>query len=300
MNAGKDQVLVKKTALITDLDNTLFDWVELWLNSFSAMLDSIVEISGIPKEQLLPEIAMVHQRHGTSEYSFLIEELPSLRATLNGQPATDVFKDAINAYRLQRRKHLRLYPTVAEALLKVKGRGAVIVGYTESMEFYSNYRLRRLGLDGVLDYVFCPEDHVFPDGLSPADIRKYPAEQYKLKYSQSEHTPKGSKKPNPDVLNAIISGLGLQKTDCVYVGDNLMKDVAMAKDCGVEDVWAKYGQAHKRPDYKLLQDVTHWTAEEVAREMKIKEREQVSPTHTLERSFGEILDLFDFKDFHGK
>jgi phosphoglycolate phosphatase len=59
---------MKKTALITDLDNTLFDWVELWLNSFSSMLDSIVDISGIPKEQLIPEIRDVHRKHGTSEY----------------------------------------------------------------------------------------------------------------------------------------------------------------------------------------------------------------------------------------
>jgi phosphoglycolate phosphatase len=50
-----------KYALITDLDNKLFDWVDLWVNCFSAMLESIVEISGIPKEQLVPEIAAVHQ-----------------------------------------------------------------------------------------------------------------------------------------------------------------------------------------------------------------------------------------------
>ena len=50
-----------KYVLITDLDNTLFDWVDLWVNCFSAMLESIVEINGIPKEQLVPEIAAVHQ-----------------------------------------------------------------------------------------------------------------------------------------------------------------------------------------------------------------------------------------------
>ena len=84
----------------------------------------------------------------------------------------------------------------------------------------------------------------------------------------------------------------------MYVGDNLMKDVAMALDCCVEDVWAKYGQAHRRPEYKLLQDVTHWTAEEVEREQKIREREHVVPTHTLEKTFSEILQVFDFRDFH--
>jgi phosphoglycolate phosphatase-like HAD superfamily hydrolase len=138
-----------KTALITDLDNTLFDWMELWLSCFSTMLEKIVEISGVAKEQLIPEIAAVHQKHGTSEYSLLIDELPSLKKLLVGRPATEIFSAAIEAYRDQRRVFLRLYPTVAETLLKIKGRGARIIGYTESMAFYSNYRVRRLGLDGV-------------------------------------------------------------------------------------------------------------------------------------------------------
>src|SRR5271166_2101880 len=288
----------KKTALITDLDNTLFDWVELWISCFSAMLDGIVEISWIPREQLIPEIAAIHQRYGTSEYSFLIEEIPSLKPLLKGRPATEVFADPIESYRLERRRNLRLYPTVAETLLKIKGRGARIIGYTESMAFYSNYRIRRLGLDGVLDYVFCPEDHVLPKGLSPEDLRKYPAQHYQLKHTEQHCTPRGSKKPDTEVLNAIITDLSLNKTDCVYAGDNLSKDVAMPLDCGVEDVWAKYGQAHRRPEYKLLRDVTHWTPEEVEREQKIKEREHVHPTHTLERTFSEILDIVDFSDFH--
>ena len=168
------------------------------------------------------------------------------------------------------------------------------------MAFYSNYRVRRLGLDGVLDYVYCPEDHEIPIAITAKELRKYPAQHYDLKYTKRHFTPSGSKKPDVTVLNGIIDDLGLDKKQCVYVGDNLMKDVAMALDCGVEDVWAKYGQAHKRPEYKLLQDVTHWTPEEVEREQKIKEREHVHPTHTLENQFAEILQLFKFGDFHGR
>lgn len=287
----------RKRALITDLDNTLFDWVELWLNCFSPMLDEIAAISGISRETLIPEIAAVHQKHGTSEYSFLIEELPSLQRILDGRPATEVFARAIEIYREQRSEHLKLYPTVAETLLKIKGRGARIIGYTESMAFYSNYRLRRLGLDGVLDFVFCPRDHLLPEGLGPEDFRRYPAERYELTYTKQEFTPRSSKKPDPVVLNTIISNLGLSKADCVYVGDNLMKDVAMAIDCGIDDVWAKFGQAHKRPEYKLLQEVTHWTPQEVEREQRIREREHVHPTYTLEETYSEILNLFDFADF---
>ena len=72
---------MKKTVLITDLDNTLFDWFETWYNSFNAMLESVVDISGISRETLIPEIKAIHQKHGTAEYAFLLEEIPSLKKT---------------------------------------------------------------------------------------------------------------------------------------------------------------------------------------------------------------------------
>ena len=158
----------KKKVLITDLDNTLFDWVDLWHVCFSTMLSEIVRISGISEEELKPAIRGVHQKHGTSEYSFLLEELPSLRDRFGNKDLTEVFAPAIDAYRQKRREKLRLYPVVAETLLKIKGAGAAIIGYTESMAFYSNYRVRRLGLDGVFDQIFSPADHDVPGGISDA------------------------------------------------------------------------------------------------------------------------------------
>ena len=282
-----------KTALITDLDNTLFDWVEVWHRCFSSMLEEIVRIGGIPAETLYPEISAVHQKHGTSEYSFLIEEIPSLYKVLDGRPATRVFEPAIRAYGEQRRKHLKLYNGVAETLLKIKGSGAQIIGYTESMAFYSNYRIRRLGLDGVLDVVFCPKDHILPKGIE--DQRKYPAKHYELDHTVQRHTPQGSKKPDVDVLESIIEELDLTKERTVYIGDNLMKDIAMAQDCGVEDVWAAYGEAHERESYELLKKVTHWTTEDVIRESEIKSKGDIQATHAI-ANFSDLLKLFKFDD----
>ncbi len=290
----------KVTTLITDLDNTLFDWVDLWFRCFSAMLDETVRISGVPRERLIPEIRAVHQRHGTSEYSLLLEELPSLRPVLKGRAAVEVFKSAIDAYRRQRREHLRLYPTVAETLLKIRGAGTRIVAYTESMAFYSNYRVRRLGLDGILDFIYSPEDHILPTNIDRAELRHYPASHYQLKYSTQRHVPKGSKKPDVLVLKSIMESLDLQPASCVYIGDSLMKDIAMAVDCGVPAVWAKYGIGHTRLEYELLRDVTHWSREDVERERKLQERVDVSADITLDNSFAQIMDHFDFGDHHGR
>ena len=56
----------KVTVLITDLDDTLYDWVEMWYQSFSAMLNKLVELSGVPREKLIAEIKQIHQRHKTA------------------------------------------------------------------------------------------------------------------------------------------------------------------------------------------------------------------------------------------
>ena len=79
---------MKKRALITDLDNTLFDWVDIWYRSFSAMYNKVVVDAGVDESILKADIRAVHQRHGTSEYAFLLEELPCLKPILAGRPAT--------------------------------------------------------------------------------------------------------------------------------------------------------------------------------------------------------------------
>lgn len=286
---------INKSVLITDLDNTLFDWVGLWYACFEPMLHNISEISEIDLDVLKNEAKAIHQKHGTSEYSFLIEELPSLKNKYGDEAVVSHFKSAIDIYRKKRREHLKLYSTVAESLLKVKGTGAKIIGYTESMGFYSNYRVRRLGLDGVFDIIFSPRDHDIPKGIKKEDIRKYPSENYEFKFTKHEYTPAGELKPNKHILTTIITTLGAKPSDCVYIGDSLMKDVAMAKDAGVADVWAKYGTSQETRGYQLLREVTHWTDEQVKREKEISQRDIV-PSITLKDSFSELFDYFKFGD----
>jgi phosphoglycolate phosphatase len=75
-----------------------------------------------------------------------------------------------------------------------------------------------------------------------------------------------------------------------------MKDIAMAKDAGIMDVYAQYGKAQHRNEYELLREVTHWADEVVAHEKQLQQR-HVNPTHVLESSFSEILGLFKFQNF---
>jgi phosphoglycolate phosphatase-like HAD superfamily hydrolase len=287
--AGKPKS-VQKRVLITDVDNTLLDWQDLWYQTFSAMIAKVIEISGVAPETLYAECSIIHQKYGTSEYSRLLEELPSLRK-LYGDNVLTIMAPAIDTFRDVRRRVLQLYPTVKETLTALKAAGVVIAAFTESKAFYTNYRFRKLCLDGLIDYLYSPEDHSMPDD-TPA-TRYYAPDSYNFKKTIQRFTPEGEVKPNPDILLEIISDLGTSIEEAVYVGDNILKDVFMAQQAGVTDVHALYGASQHRPEYELLRKVTHWTPEMVERERNALKPGGLVPTHVLDRNFAQILPLFE-------
>jgi len=284
------------TVLVTDMDNTLFDWLEMWQAAFGAMLDRLVGASGVARETLEEEFYAIHQRHGTTEYAFAIQELPSLRARHPPEELPARYAAAIEAYREMRRRTLRLYPGVLETLRAVRAAGTRIIAYTESRAYYAAYRVRTLGLDGVLDQLYSPPDHALPDGVTPSLIRRYPPEHYQLRRTMHRHTHEGVWKPAPTVLQDILDDVGAEPAEAAYVGDSLIKDVAMAQAAGVLDVFARYGDVRDRPGYALLRRVTHWSPAVLAGAERLTEA-RVLPTHALGASFAELLDVVEFRRF---
>lgn len=292
--------MTRKTidTVILDLDNTIFDWFAVWYASFRPIYDDIINISGKSASEVEASIRKVHQQHRTSEYTFLLEELDLLEAQRANASIRDVFHDAVEKSRAGRDQTLKLYPSVFPSLWDLKQKGTKIVAYTESMGFYSAYRLKRFGLDGVIDILFSPQDHEVPAGVSIEKLRRHPDEFYQLQVTQVRHTPPGELKPNPRVLLDILKTIGATADRCVYIGDSLFKDVAMARDVGVLDVHAQYGESQRKPEYKLLQNVSHWTQEDVEREAAITSKGlSFTPSVVLKDSFAEIFMYCDFVAF---
>jgi phosphoglycolate phosphatase len=278
--------------LITDLDNTLWDWVEIWRSSFAALLEETMRISGLSLEVLEAEIRAVHQLHGTAEYAFVLEELPSLKALHPGANLRKVYATALDARRAARNEACVLYPGVRRALEQIRASGVAIIGYTESMSFYTSDRLRRTGLDDVIDIVYSSPDHDLPSGMTREQIRRHPAGHYQHRLTVHRHTSPGSAKPNAAVLRSIVEDMAGEIRTTVYVGDSLLKDVAMAQEAGVTDVWARYGESRVKDGYEQLRRVTHWTPADVEREKAITGRE-ISPRYSVD-SFEELLQFFQF------
>lgn len=286
---------MKKSVLITDLDNTLFDWFSIWYHSFHAMLLKVEEISGISRDELIREIRPIHQKHGTSEYSFILEDLPSLQAMYgNRHSIIEALDEAIHAYRSARKKNMKLYPGVLTTMQRIRSIGAYIVAYTESQAYYSIYRIKKMELDGVIDMLFSPEDHDIP-------IKEEERTIVSLEKTIHKHTPSGELKPNPRLLLDIIDTIGARPEQCLYIGDSEIKDIEMAQRAGISDVLASYGATHFQENiegYNLLRAVSHWKDTDVQREKKFKnEALGHKATYSVD-NFSEILSLYDFVPFN--
>jgi phosphoglycolate phosphatase len=274
--------------LITDLDNTLYDWVTYYARAFRALVDVLVEGLGVDREELLDEFKAVHQRHGDSEYPLAVFELPSVERRfphLRADELRAALGRAFGAFEAAREEHLRLYPAVAATLGALRQAGVLIVGHTEAMAENAYFRLRHLGILSRFSALFALEGRVTGrDCLSPAAA-------VALSEGFIQLVPRSERKPNPRLILDICNRERVRKEDAWYVGDSLTRDVSMAKIAGVKAVWARYGIRYDRGLWDSLVRITHWTEEDVVREAELRRGvSSVQPDWTID-SFAELTGL---------
>ncbi|MCM2751095.1 HAD-IA family hydrolase [Escherichia coli] len=274
--------------LITDLDNTLYDWVSFYSQSFSAMAEELSKEINVPLDILLSEYKVIHQRFGNSEKPFATLELPSVISyfgtndkILLQKKLTRVF----SAFSSKRNNTLKLYPTVRDTLNILRERGVKIVGHTESLEYNSLYRLYKLDVIDFFDHLYTIEDnhnlHPNPKNAKVISVK----DDFIIRLSSAES------KPNPKLLEHICLTENVDIKDAVYVGDSITKDISMAKSIGMKAVWARYGRQFAPELWEILVKITHWTDKDVEREEQLKESfSRVKPDYSI-NSFAEILDL---------
>jgi len=265
--------------LITDLDNTLYDWVTFFTASFKSMVAELTDVLDTSEDILLEEFKIIHQRYGNSEQPFAVLELPSVRrkfGSLSREELVRRLDPALHRFNSTRKRTLVLYDGVQETLSEIRASGVKIVGHTEAILANSYWRLRTLAIDGYFDRLYTLEGkdaiHVSPDSrwVDP------PTEFVVV-------VPRDERKPNPRLLFDICRREGVEPTNAYYVGDSLVRDIAMAKDAGVTAIWARYGTKYDPEYWPYLVRVTHWTDEDVRREKDLKNKYGgVTPDHAID------------------
>lgn len=269
-----------KRLLITDLDNTLYDWVTFYAQSFSRMVDELVLMLGVPRERLLDDFKLIHQQYGNSEQPFATLELEAVQKRFGGATRNELVEHlapAFDAFNKTRHETLHLYPGVAETLQSLHAQGVKVVAHTEALAANAWYRLRTLNVAPLVSRLYALEGALLPH---PRPERE---PEHALPTELVRVVPRSERKPNPRLLLDICTREGVDVSEAVYVGDSLTRDIWMAKQAGMTAVWARYGLAYDPTLWEVLVRITHWTPEDVVREAQLKrDSGRVEPDFTID------------------
>lgn len=290
MGAG----VTRAEVVLLDLDNTLYDWLGFFGPAMRGMCARLSELSGISTAQLYRDFREVFTRHGSVEYSFAIQELPSLRALHPDLPRGELVKryfDAIEMYQHRRRRFLRLYRGVADGLKRLRSLGIGVFAVSDAHRFHVRNRLRQLGIADLLDGVCSVIDHEPAPAKELAAIRRFDASQYDSPVRNELVLPANVRKPSPEVLDWLLVRLGVRREHAMYVGDSLVKDIQMAQRAGVYDCWAAYGTVYSPLDMGTLVRVTNWPPDTVEVVLNATpESLGIQPSFVVE-SFSQVVGL---------
>jgi phosphoglycolate phosphatase len=262
--------------VVIDVDNTIYDWVSIWGGAFTAMVRTLAQLTDRGSEQWLKAARAVHVRRSAIECPSLLADMASSAAWPLAIDASRVLPPAAAAYNDYWDHHLTAYPGTREALTELTEQGHSIVAYTEGDVSIAASRLARLGLAGVIRRAFGRA--ALPPSPHPAWCLAGSGKHCPIAV---DFVPREDTKPNPAGLAKILVQCGTARHDAVYVGDNLLKDVAMAKAVGTRAFWARYGTARDPEHVTLLERVAHWSAADVAAERSSRPS-TIAPDATLD------------------
>ena len=229
-------------AVVTDLDNTLYPWVDYIVPSLEAMVASLAATTGLPRIKIVQSLKAVYTKYESNEYPFAIQE-SDLFQPYEGDPdsfLTLVVDPARRAFKEARERYLKPYPGVAEALASIRERGLSLVALSDAPRNAAELRLKWLGLDGLFDGLYTLPGYPLPVHVDPRIRRKEAAGGYRSRTRVVE-LPREAEKPSADGLRRVVADLGIAPGEALYVGDNLLKDMPAARAAGVVGVWAEYG-----------------------------------------------------------
>ncbi|NTX64316.1 HAD family hydrolase [Myxococcus sp. CA051A] len=272
--------------VITDLDNTLYDWVSFFSKAFEAMAVELSVILNIDAATLFNEFQAVHQKYGDSEYPFAVLDLPTLQRQLGSLSREEKIRcldKAFHAFNSSRHKELQLYDGVELTLMKLRQLGIPVIGHTEALAVNAVFRLEKLGIFPLFRRLYA---------LEPAIPLPPTREMLVLESSGVvQSIPRSERKPNPRLLVDICEREGVPPSEVLYVGDSLSRDILMAKSAGVTAVWAEYGTRYSPSLWSTLVKITHWTNEDIARDTQLRrDARQVRPDRTIQ-NFSEVLGI---------
>lgn len=274
--------------LITDLDNTIYNWVDFYAPSFRAMVHVLSREMTLEEDAIIDEFRVVYRDMGSLEYSFSVQELPSVRSRADDE-VSRLVAIAKGAFSRVREAHLKPYPGVKETLTWLLREGVVIVGATNAPIHQAEQRLKHLFLDRCFSGLAGWQGHAVPGGIPLTDaIKQREADgKYRSHIEVLWPLPQSELKPSSAGYLHIIEEVGASPESTYVVGDSLYKDLRPALEVGATGIWARYGGDFQKKNFDTLLRITHWSSDKVS---AVYDEQAIEPQYTI-NSFSELQTI---------
>jgi FMN phosphatase YigB (HAD superfamily) len=264
-------------ALLTDLDNTLFNWIDYFGSGMRVSIAHLSMLSGVAEDVLYDDVKQLFVELQTPEYWDVFFHIPSLTRADRGQCRVWA-ESARDIFLAEARRCLVVYPEVAEGLAILNEAGVAIAGVTNAAAGHAIDRLHASGLAAFVD-VLVAWDGVLPNGRNVAPhgnasvvgVRDF------------------DKKPSHVPYTYALQALGIMgHMQALWaIGDSVASDLVPAAEIGAHTIWASYGCRHSSVNYETVVRLSQWNKEAIRRRYAIR---NIEPNHTV-NSFAEAAAL---------
>ena len=198
-----NQTIIRKPirAVIFDMDNTLFDFVEAKLVACAAVI-AYAEVAVEPVVLLKYFLRPVHGFESHENIRDFLDD--------NDRYSENVFTRCCVIYDEEKIAAIKPYPHVAETLSALRERGLKLAVVTDAHNGNALKRLKKAGLEDFFDAVITMD-------MS------------------------GKAKPSPEPFLLSMKKLGVMANETILVGDSIRRDIVPAKALGMFAVHAVYG-----------------------------------------------------------
>ncbi|MEW8426134.1 MAG: HAD hydrolase-like protein [Candidatus Thiodiazotropha sp.] len=288
----------KRPAVIFDIDNTLYNFVDFFGPAFRAMVHVIESRTAIPEAELLESFKRVYSDRGSLEYRYSIQELDILK-NYNKDAFSNLLHASFVAFSKSRNLRLVPYDGVKEILHWLHRSGYLLIAYTDAPHKHSANRLKKLGIKSYFDVLVAwgpsqtnvdafwessETTNLSDDWFITETDRSYMMGNMLVLTHPSEE-----KKPNIDLLCRLINELSIDAQRSWVVGDSVEKDLIPGMELGFKGAWAKYGKKYEQKNWNTLVSVSPWDSKTIKKEEKHNKNESKEPDWVLD-SFYSLRD----------
>ena len=213
--------------VVTDMDNTLYSWVDYIVPAMEALVAAVCQATGYPRIRVVQSLKTVYSKYESNEYPFALQE-SSIYAEFPEFGSFDklIIEPARMAFAEARKKYMKPYKGVIETLEALKERKIPVVALTDAPRNPAEQRAKRMGFDQFLGSLYTLPGFQLPatpEGqalVAPDILQKEERGHYRAACPVIE-LPRDYEKPNPKGLMQICRTYSVDPKEVLVIGDSV-------------------------------------------------------------------------------